>query len=142
MPLMTWDEKYSAGIDEFDAHHKKLFSLINTLHDGILAGKGKEVLGQVLSELVNYTVYHFRAEEGAFQKYGYPEQRQHKAEHDDLTKKAVDLQNKFDSGGIVLNTEVMNFLKGWLNNHILTIDMKYGPFLLSKMSAIGDKPGS
>lgn len=96
----------------------------------------------MLSELVSYTLYHFRAEAGAFQKYGYPEQRQHKTEHDDLTKKVVDLQNKFNAGGLVLSTEVMNFLKDWLNNHILNIDMKYGPFLLSKMSAIGGKPGS
>lgn len=88
MPLITWDEKYSVGIDEFDAHHKRLFSLINNLHEGILAGTGKEVLGKVLSELVNYTVYHFRAEESAFQKYGYQEMKAHKVEHDDLTKKS------------------------------------------------------
>lgn len=132
MALMNWESKFSVGIKEIDDQHKKLFDLINSLHDAMKAGKGKDALGKVLIELVNYTVYHFGTEEKLFQKYAYPETTAHKKEHADLTKQATELKAKFEKEGGAITIDVMNFLRDWLNNHILKIDMKYVPFLKSK----------
>ena len=132
MALMNWESRFSVSIKEIDEQHKKLFEIINSLHDAMKAGKGKDALGKVLSELVNYTVYHFGTEEKMFQKYGYPETALHKKEHADLTKQATELKAKFEKDGGIITIEVMNFLRDWLNNHILKIDMKYIPFLKSK----------
>lgn len=52
--------------------------------------------------------------------------------HDDLTRKALELKAAFDSGKPALTIDVMNFLKDWLNGHILQVDKKFGPFLKSK----------
>lgn len=135
MALMTWrDEKYSVNISHLDGHHKRLFDLVNNLHDAMKQGKSKDILGGIFTELMNYTVYHFSAEEELFQKYGYPQYTQHKKEHEDLTKQVVELKDRFDRGGfmLVLTMETMNFLKDWLNNHICVSDKKYRPFLNSK----------
>ena len=132
MALMNWESKFSVKIKEIDDQHKKLFDLINSLHDAMKAGKGKDALGKVLTELVDYTVYHFGTEEKLFQKYGYPETAAHKKEHEALKKQAGELKTKFEKEGGVITIEVMNFLRDWLNNHILKIDMKYSPFLNSK----------
>ncbi len=132
MALMTWDPKFSVNIREIDNQHKKLFELINNLHDSMKTGKGKEALGKILSELADYTVNHFSAEEKLFQTYGYPEQAQHKKMHTDLTKQVMDLKGKLDKGDVIITIEVMNFLKDWLNNHILVSDKKYSAFLNGK----------
>jgi hemerythrin-like metal-binding protein len=52
--------------------------------------------------------------------------------HRALVKQVVETKNKFDRGEIKVNADIMNFLKNWLNNHILRVDKKYSAFLNSK----------
>lgn len=135
MALMTWnDNDFSVNIKVLDTHHKKLFDLINALHDAMKQSKVRDVLAQIFSELIDYTVYHFRAEEELFQKYVYPEYTQHKKEHDDLTRQALELKAACDKDQMmaVLTMETMEFLKDWLKNHICGTDKKYTKFLNSK----------
>lgn len=133
MPLMTWTDKLSVGVNVIDDDHKKLVNMVNELYDGITAGKGKEALAKILDELVNYTKIHFDREEQLFAKTGYPAAAAHKKEHDDLTKQVLDVQAKYKNGSVAtLSLEVMNFLKNWLVNHIQGSDKKYGPHLNAK----------
>ncbi|OYV86573.1 MAG: hemerythrin [Ignavibacteriae bacterium 37-53-5] len=132
MPLFQWTPELSVNVKEIDNQHKKLVNLINLLHDSMKSGKGKAVMGKVLNDLTDYTVYHFGTEERLFQKYGYIEYPQHKQEHDDLTKQVLDVRSKFEAGQTTITIEVMNFLKDWLNNHIKYSDKKYSAFLNSK----------
>ena len=53
MALITWSSMFSVGVAEIDNQHKKLVELINQLNDAMHAGKGADVMGKVLSELVN-----------------------------------------------------------------------------------------
>jgi len=132
MAFMNWSDNFVVDIFEVDNQHKKLLGLVNQLFDAMSVGKGKEVLGKVLTELINYTVYHFSTEERLFKQCAYPEFETHKKEHDDLTKTATELKQSFDSGNKLITIDVMNFLKDWLNVHILQEDKKFGPFLHSK----------
>lgn len=133
MPLITWDETYSVNIREIDDQHKKLFNLINILCDAMREGRDNDVLGRVLSELIDYTVYHFDTEERLFKKHGYPEYKHHKKEHDNLTRQAVELRDKFNSDGYgMLSLEVLIFLKDWMKNHVMVTDKKYASFLNGK----------
>lgn len=132
MPLFQWSPNLSVNIAEIDTQHKKLVDLINLLHDSMKEGKGKEVMGKILGDLADYTVYHFSTEEKLFEKYAYPEYARHKKEHEDLTKQVLDIKTKFTAGQTVLTMEVMNFLKNWLNNHIMQVDKKYSAFLNAK----------
>jgi hemerythrin len=36
---------------------------------------------------------------------------------------------RFERGEIALNVELLNFLRDWLNNHIMKEDHQYGPWL-------------
>jgi hemerythrin len=132
MPLFQWTPELSVNVKEIDTQHKKLVDLINLLHDSMKSGKGKDVMGKVLKDLTDYTVYHFGTEERLFEKYGYIEYPQHKKEHDDLTKQVLEVKSKFESGQTTMTIEVMNFLKDWLNNHIKHSDKKYSAFLNSR----------
>ena len=132
MPLIAWDQGFSVGVGSIDEQHKKLIGLLNDLHDAMRFGKGRDVLGKVLAELIDYTAYHFRTEEGLFAKYGYPEHAAHEREHRDLTRQAMELKERFERGDTAITIDVMNFLKDWLNDHILGSDKRYGPFLAGK----------
>ncbi len=132
MALMEWSEQYSVGIPGIDKQHKKLIQIINELHEAMRNRRGKDVLEGLLVELVDYTGYHFDAEERYFQQHQYSGYVNHKTEHDLLKAKVVDFKGKFERGDAMVTLEVMNFLKDWLADHIMVTDKKYGPFLKSK----------
>jgi hemerythrin len=132
MALITWSDEYQLGIKEIDAQHQKLVAMINTLHDAMKEGRGKDVIQPILNELLAYTKTHFAREEELFAKHGYPTRDNHGRIHKSLTQQVIDLKAKVDAGSGVLAVQVMAFMKDWLTAHILAEDKKYAPFLKSK----------
>ncbi len=132
MALMTWNDSFSVHINEIDAQHKKWIDLLNSLHDAMKAGKGKEKIGEVLTGLVEYTKVHFSKEEGLMRASAYPFYAQHKKVHEDMVKEVESLLARYKSGEGTLTLDVMQFLKNWLSEHIMTTDKNYGPYLNSK----------
>lgn len=132
MSLMSWIDAYSVGVAEIDQQHKKLIDLINQLDAAMCKGQGKQVLGKILGDLINYCSSHFATEEKLFNLHGYPDEDEHKAKHQKMTEKVLSLQKEFQLGKITISNDVMDFLKKWLDKHILGTDKKYGPYLNSK----------
>ncbi len=126
MALITWSNMFSTTISEQDNQHKKLIDLINQLNDAMQAGKGAAVMGKVLSELVNYTVFHFSYEEKLMALHKYEDTPAHKLEHSKFVQTAGDFKKKFDSGNAVVSAELMTFLRDWLTGHIMKTDKKLG----------------
>ncbi|MBZ0155386.1 MAG: bacteriohemerythrin [Alphaproteobacteria bacterium] len=132
MAFLTWSDQYKVNVANIDAQHRKLFDMVNEMHDAMRVGKGNEVIGTILANLLGYVKTHFAEEERLMSSNGYPDFSRHKQEHDKLTQKALDLHKQFTEGKPVLSFDVMNFLKSWLSDHILGTDKKYGPFLNGK----------
>lgn len=132
MSLIAWDQSISVNIPSIDTQHQKWIGMINDLYDAMRSGKGKEVVGKILEEMVQYTQTHFAAEERLMRQYGYPEYEQHKLAHDRFVEKVKDLQARNAAGQIALSAEVFTSLKDWLVNHIQTVDRRYAPFLTAK----------
>lgn len=131
MVLFSWNNIYLTNIKECDDQHKKLITLINELHEKMKDGNGEESLERILSELLDYTAYHFLTEESLFDAYGYPETDIHKKEHADLTSKTKDFYDRFTKGEKFISIQLSTFLKNWFIDHTLTSDKKYGQFLNS-----------
>jgi len=93
------------------------------------ARRGKEVIGPLLDEIVDYTYYHFATEEKYFRLHCYPRFDVHKSEHDLMRNLVADLKRKFDANDEMIITESMGLLKDWLSDHVLGSDQKYGTFL-------------
>jgi hemerythrin-like metal-binding protein len=132
MALLTWNDAYSVKIKEIDLQHQKLVELVNELHHNMKQGKGKEIVGKILHDLVDYTVYHFATEEKLFAKYSYPDSRVHIREHQDLVEQVSANVKEFEKGKGVLPMDLMEFLKNWLVNHIAKSDKNYSSFFNSK----------
>ena len=134
MAYLDWDENYNVGIKAMNNHHKKLFDIINELHDGMSLGSTDEALRKIFSELTDYTKYHFTIEEDLMSKYNYPELSSHKEEHNKLIETLQDLQQQFDErkSELMIIMKMQNFLRDWLTDHIIGLDKQYGPYLNSK----------
>jgi hemerythrin len=128
MSLIEWDSSLSVNVKEIDRQHQKLIGLINQLHDAMQEGKGREVIGVIVTELVDYTETHFKAEEEYFRIYGYPDSESHMKEHVYFVDKVSNVKAKIESGRTTVSVEVMVFLSNWLKKHIKGTDKNYTSF--------------
>lgn len=49
MALFVWDHRYAINIGEIDAQHRRLFSLINTVHEAIGTGADREQMCRIVT---------------------------------------------------------------------------------------------
>lgn len=133
MLVFKWNPDYSVGVTEIDNQHKKLIDMIINLNKALADGKGKEVLGKLIKDLIDYTKTHFTLEEKLLEKAKYPMFDSHKKEHIAFVKKIEQFQIDFEKGKTLLTVEIMNFLKDWLKNHIVGTDKKYESYLKGKV---------
>lgn len=129
MALLTWNKKYSVGVQRMDDQHTGLFQMLNDLHTAMINGEANKVVGSLLQKLAKYTVEHFAAEEALMEKFGFKELARHRVLHRDLTKKVGDFAVRFERGESAINLELLNFLRNWLTTHIEQEDKKYGVWM-------------
>jgi len=132
MPLIQWNDSLSVNIDEIDKQHQKLIGMINDLNDAMREGKGKDIVGKIVTGLISYAETHFTTEEAYFDQFEYPGAYSHKKEHLDFVMKVFDFKTGFEKGTVGLSIEVLNFLSDWLRDHIKGVDRKYVPFFNAK----------
>ncbi|MBI5091573.1 MAG: hemerythrin family protein [Candidatus Hydrogenedentes bacterium] len=132
MALFNWTDSYSVKISTVDIQHKKLVDMINSLHEAMTQGKGREVMSGLVNNLATYALRHFAEEEKYMTQHAYPDFTGHKAQHEAFKQKVGDFQKKLAEGKANVTLEVMTFLKDWLSKHILDVDKKYGPYLNEK----------
>ena len=129
MALMTWNSKYSVGVNALDGQHTVLFGLVNDLHAAMMKGQAQSLTGPLLRKLVEYTHTHFSAEEQMMAAAKYPGLADHRTRHRELIKQVEEYANRFESGEITLSLDLLKFLRNWLSDHIQKVDHQYGPWL-------------
>ncbi len=132
MALFTWNDSFNVNIKLFDSQHKQLFDLINQLHDSMMVGKGKEIMGDVLKSLLTYTKTHFAEEERQLKTHNYGDYDRQVKEHAIFVQQIADLQKKHAEGNAAITQSTLNFLRDWLLKHINVEDKKYSQYMNSK----------
>jgi hemerythrin len=132
MALFTWTPKMSVGIAKIDKEHQGLFNSINQLHEGMLAGCGKEALGSVLVQPFRYTKIYFGHEEELLRMHGFPGLADHLELHQAFRAKVGELDAQVKAGMAALSIATLTFLRDWLAKHILGVDMQYKDFMATK----------
>lgn len=129
----AFTDKYKTGIRQIDEEHSHLFDIIREtnalIQDELLYDKYDEII-HLLSELREYTKYHFNDEEDYMKKIGFPELdaqiRAHTAFVDKLMDINLEALDEIDNHQQEYLLELIDFLAGWLVNHILKMDIKIG----------------
>ena len=133
MPFLKWTESMSVGVPILDSDHRALFRLVNQLHDHMESGAEDAILGAIFDKLVAYIEFHFTREEKVMQACGFPGLAVHLDEHADFTRYIHELRERYAGAhDPALTQELLEFLKNWLNTHILIQDMAYKPYVLAE----------
>lgn len=130
--FVRWSPDYAVNVDLFDAHHKRLFALIEKLYRAMSNGIEGSELSAIVDELIEYTEYHFTAEETAFERHAYPGCETQKQQHRELVAGIRKLRQDLASGRQMVAVEVMEFLRDWLTGHIKGCDKHYAAFFADK----------
>ena len=129
MPTIIWTPEMSVHVSIIDEQHKKLIEIINKLNSAITGHAAIPVLDEVFTELTDYTRKHFSTEEELLQQVDYPLIVAHKEEHDGFVYKLISFRNDFENGSEVVSAKIVEFLYGWLVEHIQGSDKAYSALL-------------
>ena len=123
---ITWSNQYATSVPEIDEHHKTIITQLNTLHDQMKQGKGRQEIIPTLEFLTTYTKMHFAAEEKLMQEYRCPVAELNKQQHTEFIQKVVALGTRFEKEGAspTLTLTIQHDLTDWILNHILKIDLQ------------------
>ncbi|MDD5297949.1 MAG: bacteriohemerythrin [Rhodocyclaceae bacterium] len=134
MSFMVWTDDLATGIDIIDNQHRRIVDMINQLHD-TAQGKEKEAIGNVIEELVDYTLSHFAFEESLMEEAGYQFLRPHKKVHELFVKRVSEYRMRFNAGEDIAD-ELHSLLSRWLFNHIKSDDAAYVSAVKSQMQTV------
>lgn len=131
---MPWDEADSVGVDSIDEQHKRIVAITNRLFQEIIKDTGIESIFEILDEMARYADYHFSYEEGLLKEHGFPPEalERHIAEHRALTAQVQDFIARARENTDLIDLEVYDFLRDWMNNHLHRTDKDYALFLSSR----------
>lgn len=142
MKFIQWSEEYSVNVAEVDEQHRRLFDLINELHEAMADTRAQytmatvvhevETIGTVLNEMMDYVSYHFSMEENHMVAHGYPEYAVHYTAHRQFNAKVKAFMRGFDDGKAIFSAEIVEFIRDWWRRHILVVDKRLGVFLNEK----------
>ena len=131
--MFQWKDTYNTGITLMDQQHQRLVDLINQLFHCMKDGGDRMMVGEIIDELVNYTITHFRAEEEMLKKHDYPDLEAHQVIHKNFVDKIASFAERLREGERMPPTDIFNFLKDWLVSHIEKQDRDgYGKYLKTR----------
>lgn len=133
MKYIKWnDETMALGIPIIDEQHKKFLNIINQLQSIIYSSSQKEKLIDIIDELIDYAIFHFKTEEDLFEKFDYEFKEEHKKEHKKFFDKFLELKKiteiellSLRKNAIEIANEIYIFIIDWFLNHIAGTDKKY-----------------
>jgi hemerythrin len=137
MAYLAWQEDLNTGIQVIDDQHKRIVDMINQLHQAQAQAsqRSRSEVGDVLNELVDYTLSHFAFEESLLEEAGYAFSRPHKRVHEIFIGRVSDYRVRYRAGEDITQ-ELIGLLSRWLFNHIRSDDAGYVQAVKDNMHAL------
>ena len=120
-----FDETLVTGNEMIDSQHKELIGRINQLLESCEDGQGKIKAVKMLDYLLDYTEFHFSAEEKLQEEMEYPGIKEHKEKHAEFKKAVKELQEMLEEEEGPTEAFVAQVQKNvvdWLFDHIKGFD--------------------
>ncbi|MHA1576722.1 MAG: bacteriohemerythrin [Candidatus Thorarchaeota archaeon] len=134
MDKIEWTNSLSVGVDLIDEQHKMLIQKIADLAEAVNKTQGEEKILKTLGFMVEYTDFHFSAEEQLMKEHNYSGMDYHLKQHAQFVQMLNNLEEDFKEDGATrdLGTSINTYLINWLVNHIQKVDVEFGAFLKTK----------
>lgn len=123
MALLVWQDDLNTGIEVIDQQHRRIVEMLNHLYNAQRSME-RTVVGEVIDELVDYTLSHFAFEEELMEEAGYAFCAAHKRVHEVFVKRVSEYRMRFQAGEDITD-ELRTMLSRWLFNHIRNEDHGY-----------------
>ncbi len=122
-------DEYRTGIPFVDEEHEELFRITDRankcLHNDFSFGNGYDEMLDILGELKDYTQRHFKDEESYMERIQYDGLPAQKRAHASFIERLENIDlDAVDGDPKVYLESLIEFLLGWLINHILYTDKK------------------
>jgi len=128
----VWRDRFSINVAQMDRQHMRLIEIGNAILSHLHKDVDRDALARALNALVDYTGYHFAAEEELMTLYHYPGAAAHCSKHKDLARQVAEYAEQARSGEAPQKAVFLKFFEAWLVQHIVDEDCKYGEFLNTK----------
>ncbi len=132
MEIIIWRDEFSVGVAAMDLQHKKLLGMINRLIAEQKMLTDRKTIADLLTNMTDYADEHFRAEEFLMAEYAYDRKTEQEAQHKAFIEKTQSFCSAGNVGPNILSEALLDYLGTWLIGHILTEDMQYKNFFISK----------
>ena len=132
MGNIQWDTAWNIGHPEIDEQHQRWVALFNELESAFLSKKTIDmtvVQKNIFKKILDYTRYHFASEEKIMHDAAYPNMATHWRLHKEFDQIVYEKYRDFESGELILNSELLALIKNWLLRHIQVEDQKFGHYL-------------
>jgi hemerythrin-like metal-binding protein len=123
--VFGWNDLYITGINELDEHHKQIINLYQKWGQAIALNRNKKEVKELFRSFIDFTAYHFGAEESYFEQYGYDQNKQHQNEHRAFIKWLETEFNEYNSLKAKALTDVLDKTALWLDAHFSNDDKGY-----------------
>jgi hemerythrin len=134
MSKIEWDHSLSVGVDLIDEQHKMLIQRLADLSEAFTKGHEENKIMKTLDFMIDYTDFHFSAEEKVMLDQNYPGLGQQKEQHEEFKVTLDNILEDFkeESTTKAIAESINIFLHNWLIDHIKGSDIKLGRFLTEK----------
>jgi hemerythrin-like metal-binding protein len=122
MAYFEWADDMVIDGGPIDADHRHLVQMVNELHTATSQGRGREVVGGILEQLIRYTDDHLRREESQMAAAHFPGLEVHRKGHTHFVDSLRQLQQRYESGQITVAAQLSTVLRDWLSLHIRRSD--------------------
>lgn len=120
---MSLADELLTGIQEIDEQHETLFDTLETLANVVAAGDGWSAAYFAINELTQFARTHFVVEEALMRLHNYPDIEKHIAEHRMFTAHLGQLEQQAVRRDV--SSQIIEFVRQWLINHIGQSDQAY-----------------
>lgn len=125
----SWKEVFNIGVEEIDRQHRAFLDCLNDCHRHASGESGAGFDIGAFAKIRVYAATHFRFEEEAMVKWGYPGLERQRQQHRYFEAQIRELESAHAGGGDRNAASLLVFLRDWLLNHILEEDKQFVPYV-------------
>lgn len=121
---IKWENDFSVNNPVIDEEHKGLLKIYNNIIDSLKDEDKDFHIVNVLTDLTNYSLKHFKSEEDWMLKIQYPDFEPHQRSHKDFIYRIAMFNLSYNPEDTEMLFEILSFLRLWIIDHLKTCDKK------------------